>query len=590
MELTIVTPAGDALAIGGVDSSLGLSTKITEWPDSWIDSKAGNYYASIAAKDAGLAGNGEWKVYAMNSYSASGMVWYNATVVLSFSNAVDSNSAATCAPTLQPTPKTTVSPSLPPTSSAAASPSANAKDLSSNSHTQTHAIHFTDIGLLVRQSPEDAEHDNKMHIHSDATSRNEGVELDAFNFTGSLESVAVRLDGLVGAIESRGTNSWFFTLTVSDSRGLEVQVGGYEWLAQRDRFYCRRWPEPWVGQESHGRTWTARRDVHAAGLIGCREPIVYSGSRRLTEGGKQTQAASKSLACPSYIKSTVRGNSDEWYIAPDADEGGQWVPVDSRQTPEESTKSKRAYGGGEATGVPVLAPSVAPSDSSKLRIPRQLLRHRNSDWVVRAVLGYPWGSHQPVNFSGTVYLTFRTTTAAAAPYVEPAIFDEDSWNGRNDPLLQSSSPSFAPSPRIRPTKDGFPNSTDSSAHGKSAGKGLHGSSEMREREAVIWHIFWLLTSTWIIIAVALTFVFASWCAPVRRWCLCTARLCGQHALPLSLGSRVLSWAAFAEAEIPENSAHGLLGAAEATSPKDTTLKRTLSLGRRAKDGYGSINI
>lgn len=42
LELTLVDPNNVAVAIGGVDLSMGLAKIITEWPDEWINSSPGN--------------------------------------------------------------------------------------------------------------------------------------------------------------------------------------------------------------------------------------------------------------------------------------------------------------------------------------------------------------------------------------------------------------------------------------------------------------------------------------------------------------------------------------------------------------------
>lgn len=621
IELTFVTPSGDALAIGGADSSLGLATKITEWPSAWIDTKPGNYYAAVAVSSAGLRESGEWKVFAMNSWSSSGLVWYNASVVMSFANAEGSD-LASCSPTPQPSPKSTVAPTLLPTFFPGSDPAFDP----TASFRHQHAIHFQDISLGVRESSEDATKDSKTHIHSDAMAHNDAVLIEAFNYTGTLESVSVKLDGVVNGAETRGTGSWFFTITVTDFRGLEVQVGGYEWLAARDRFYCRRWPEPWVGKESHGRFWTARRDVHAAGLQGCREPwraplAIEQETRQ--HGSKTPQqrtllssgpaAATVAAVCPPFIRSTAHHfGVDEWLTLSGDVEAGMWVPSELL-VESESGKVKHAYGGTAApSNGPSTLPAVGPSDTTATTENPALpypLRHRNTDWLVRISLGYPWGSHQPVNFSGTVYLTFRTATptskaeAVAELEAETAIFGEDSWNGAVIPPEHPGQPTLAPT--FGSHSAGGKNS--STTHGKDK-HGLNDNVELKSREQLMWKIVWFLLGIWFLIGGVLAAAFTSGCAPLRRACREASAFCSTHVLPAWAGDRLTRQTqrtrvsscltSCQDAQSPQgslgSSAHGLLAASQRPPPyahDPTAVYPSLSQNQAGRRGdYGSTNI
>lgn len=56
------------------------------------------------------------------------------------------------------------------------------------------------------------------------------------------------------------------TVVVRAPNGLTLQVGGFEWFSTADRFYGRRWPDPWLLKDSGGINWVAVRDVHAGQL------------------------------------------------------------------------------------------------------------------------------------------------------------------------------------------------------------------------------------------------------------------------------------------------------------------------------------
>lgn len=576
LELTILSPSGNAVAIGGADSSLGLATKTTEWPDSWINNESGAYYASINVAVAGLDGPGAWEVYVMNSWSGSGAVWFNASLTMDFASAI-SNTSVTCSPTPQPTLDSTVQPTLAPSQH----PVANKL-----TYLHTHSIHFTDVSLAVRESQENAANDNKMHIHSDVMVHNDAVTLEAFNFTGTLEHIGISIDGIVNSMETRGVNSWFFTVTISDSRGLEVQVGGYEWLAERDRFYVRRWPDPWIGKASLGRRWVAQRDVHAAGLIGCR------GS------APDNSEYSESSSCPAYIRSSIhKGGVDEWYIDSDAEEGGQWLPIGLLESGK--GKTKHSHGGLQ----PSEEPTPVPSDSARsLPIPHKI-RHRNSDWVVKIAMGYPWGLHSPVNFSGIVQLTFRT--AFKELETEQNLFREDSWDGSDTPPPDMSTlPSNPPSQK--PKREFTSKNSSASAKGRDAQHNKANTvAEIQAREALIQSILMSLVVAWIFIALVLVIVFTSWCGALKRLSLAYARFFSRHVLLGWMGIDAQRWLGNDSdaAHLLEASSHGLLvgrDGARVPGVNKSVLSEDAGVvypsvsyserDRRSRDSYGSINI
>eukprot|EP01035_Chromulina_nebulosa_P017100 gene17100-22613_t len=64
---------------------------------------------------------------------------------------------------------------------------------------------------------------------------------------------------------TRGSSAWLFTVVITDPQGLVAQVGGFNWFAQENNFYSRRWPDPWIGKLSMSKPWISTRDISDAG-------------------------------------------------------------------------------------------------------------------------------------------------------------------------------------------------------------------------------------------------------------------------------------------------------------------------------------
>ena len=142
LELTIVDANKKAVAIGGVDLSMGLARIVTEWPDSWISSKSGLYVGEIGLREAGLHGRGQWRAYLMNSFSSSAVGKFNVSVVMRFESSSPSGTSPSsstspyegilCGADVSPIPSTVPSPS-PASSSVSSTSDADKEDKSSSS-------------------------------------------------------------------------------------------------------------------------------------------------------------------------------------------------------------------------------------------------------------------------------------------------------------------------------------------------------------------------------------------------------------------------------------------------------------------------
>jgi len=627
LELTVATPSRRAIAIGGADSSLGLATKITEWPDTWIDSRNGEYYAAVAVNVAELAGVGQWDVFAMNSWSGSGPVWYNVTVVLGFAFA-GGDSYASCAPTLEPSPHPTVSPSFSPTLDAVDA-SAYAPSAAKPSFEHTHSIRFSDVSLGVREAAEDAAVDSRTHIHSDSVAQNDAVTIDSFNFTGTLEHITLSLDAFEtdGLEQTRGVDAWFLAVTVVDAVGLEVQVGGYEWLAQRDRFFVRRWPDPWLGKDGMGRRWVAQRDVHAAGLQGCRKPWVHPKAPSSSSStAAQVNSSSPSYVpvrevsqqCPPRITSTVhRGDKDEWVVGDGTEQSGMWLPATladhiSKHSKSSSSGKFSYVGDGSMSETPSNAPTAVPTESSSLSLPLgPALRRRTSDWIVRLSLGYPWGLHRPVNFSGSLQLTFRTQVKGAEEEALQDLFaGGDSWDGSDTPPQKLNAvPTKRPTKMPKPHRDrddpdaDADGSSSSSSDDKRGGKDKDSkkwldvaSSEQEDRQRLIERIGVVLVGAWVVISIVLVATFTAWCSSLRREALGCLRFLLRHVVQDCFGIDTRGWLSDLGDGAPgdaqnllSSSTHGLL---RPTAPfaHDPNASYPSNSSRARKAAYGSVNV
>jgi len=94
------------------------------------------------------------------------------------------------------------------------------------------------------------------------------------DFNGTLRAVAISLDAFNGQEERSfpvisGLDAYLLTAAVTDFSGKSVQIGGFGWLAQNDRFYQRHWPFLWMTRlvPSDSKTrWHSLRDVTPARL------------------------------------------------------------------------------------------------------------------------------------------------------------------------------------------------------------------------------------------------------------------------------------------------------------------------------------
>jgi hypothetical protein len=251
-----VSPRGEAVSVGGADSSVGLAQVTTEWPDSWSRLRSGAYHAEVDVSLAALSGSGTWTVFLMNAWSLSERVQYDLSIGFRFQGRPDYKTGGSCSPTARPTPIETSTPtfSMAPTSAPTPISEGNAQ----------YVIPIAKVALGVYNDGKELVQDKVM--------------LHTFNFTGSLSAIELHLDPYHDGYQTRGTDAWLLAVAVTDPWGLVAQVGGSGWKKNPDGFYRRNWPDPWLGRFSEGKPWIGTRDVHAAGLANVSSalnPIVY---------------------------------------------------------------------------------------------------------------------------------------------------------------------------------------------------------------------------------------------------------------------------------------------------------------------------
>ena len=107
-----MSPRGNAVSIGGADSSVALAQVTTEWPDAWYSPRSGTYVANVTVDLASLSGAGIWKILVMNAWSLSERVEYDIIISLKFQGLPPSKTGGSCGPTLSPTPFETAVPTV----------------------------------------------------------------------------------------------------------------------------------------------------------------------------------------------------------------------------------------------------------------------------------------------------------------------------------------------------------------------------------------------------------------------------------------------------------------------------------------------
>lgn len=270
---SLVSPQGNAVSLGGADSSVGLAQVTTEWPDSWSRSRSGTYRAEMDVSLATLSGSGTWTVFIMNAWSLSERVEYDVSIGFRFSGRPDSKTGGSCTPTMSPTPRDTSAP----TASMAPTPSPTFI-LKNNVQ---YVIPIEKVALAVR--------DDGKALHQDS------VTIHSFAFMGTLSAIELKLDPYNDGYQTRGTDAWLLAVAVTDPYGLVAQVGGSGWRKQPDAFYKRNWPDPWLGRFSGGLSWSGSRDVHAAGLGN------VTAKEKHSSGGKTSSSGDLSdLSKPHY--------------------------------------------------------------------------------------------------------------------------------------------------------------------------------------------------------------------------------------------------------------------------------------------------
>jgi hypothetical protein len=238
LELTLVDPMGKGLAFGGVDSSVGKASVVTEWPDEWMTHRNGSYAVQMSVKDAGLAGEGQWMVYVMNSYSVAGLVSYDLSVTLQFDS--DSWNNGSCAHLAAPSPRPTVS-------------TVDVADRireSSRRGLVSHEAAFRQVMLGVNTT---AASGSLVYLH-------DLVLVDEFDQSGLLDSLVLSLDAMEGNVSTRGTNAWLLDVIVTAPNGLVAQVSHFPALQHAP-------DEWWVRSRLAGWTGSARRT--ASTRAGC---------------------------------------------------------------------------------------------------------------------------------------------------------------------------------------------------------------------------------------------------------------------------------------------------------------------------------
>lgn len=107
-----VSPRGEAVSVGGADSSVGLAQVTTEWPDTWSRLRSGAYRAEVDVSLAALSGSGTWTVFLMNAWSLSERVEYDLSIGFRFQGRPDYKTGGSCSPSASPTPVETSAPTV----------------------------------------------------------------------------------------------------------------------------------------------------------------------------------------------------------------------------------------------------------------------------------------------------------------------------------------------------------------------------------------------------------------------------------------------------------------------------------------------
>ena len=354
-----VSPRGNAVSVGGADSSVALAQVTTEWPDTWSRTHSGTYHADVAVDLASLSGAGVWKVFIMNAWSLSERVEYDITVRMKFQGLPPSKTGGSCGPTLSPTPFETALPTV------SMGPTPSPTKIAEGSAQYVIPIHKVALGV----------HDDGKALVQDH------IELHKFSFSGVLTSIEINLDPYIDGYETRGTNAWLLAVAVTDPSGLVAQVGGSSWRKQQNNFYSRNWPDPWLGKMSDGRPWVGSRDVHAAGLL--------------------------NFSVPMEMGSTVDHNDDH----PSSD---NVLEKDAYYENFESTEQDDSYYSGDDQYY------SNHHDKSKAHISANLMSIEPPGlWSVEIAMGYPWTIRAPVNFSGAVILHFKKTIVTGVVLAYP---------------------------------------------------------------------------------------------------------------------------------------------------------------------------
>jgi hypothetical protein len=224
LELTIVDPEGRAVAVGGADSSIGISAITTEWPNDWWKSvDHGIFSATVNVAIAGLGGKGIWKIHLFNAWSRSTTVAYNLTYTLNFQEDVDVLNYTKKIPSVK---HGLVDHQTEESSGQMNNPFSIAVDrpFDRDSLIARHIpIPLTQLGIKYDRNslPKRKQDPNYNGLVPDI------VRLADFNQTGILHAIELRIDGYVPpsmTVESKGSISWLAAVAITAPNALMAQV------------------------------------------------------------------------------------------------------------------------------------------------------------------------------------------------------------------------------------------------------------------------------------------------------------------------------------------------------------------------------
>lgn len=99
----------------------------------------------------------------------------------------------------------------------------------------------------------------------------DSVTLEEFQHLGRLDSATMHIHVADSKIpfSAPGTDAFLIAVIISSPAGLVAQIGGFDYLKKKNKFYRRMWPFNWISQvfpQNSNQYWVSTRDLHAANL------------------------------------------------------------------------------------------------------------------------------------------------------------------------------------------------------------------------------------------------------------------------------------------------------------------------------------